>query len=470
MSSLHKGLNDYLKEGFCSFHTPGHKGNPEFFQGFNFPGWDLTELPGLDMLHVPIGIIADAQKKAAQVFGAEETYFLINGATAGNQAMLMGLEKTNGKVLIERQAHRSVMSALILTGLAPEYLSPVVHPEFNLPLGLDTQESLNYLKGSLAWHLTYPSYYGTTIDLNFFSVQRDRDFPGTLLLIDQAHGSHYLHDLFPPSALELGADMVLQSTHKTLSALTQGAMLHIHGSRINRSKLRQSLELLQSSSPSYLLLASLDSAGEYAQKRERWARLHEEVLKLRQNVKGLRILSDEDEGQFGIHQVDWSKILINTSSLGIPAPVCVEQLRKNYHIEPELWDNENILFVLGIGNTPEDVQRLTSGLQSLTKNLSINSDKKLYYKLNHRFEYPPLPPQQLTPREAFLASKRQVDLKESLGKIAGETISPYPPGVPLIVMGEEITPEVLEVLEYSNIRWQGWEGFAQKTLWVVDEV
>lgn len=466
MPNLHKGLQHYVQEGFRSFHTPGHKGKMEFFPDLDFPGWDLTELPGLDMLHVPVGIIAAAQKRAAAIFGAEETFFLVNGGTAGNQAMLLGLGQGQGKVLVERQAHRSLMSALVLTGLVPEYLPPVIHPEFNLPLGFDVRESLLKLETASTWHFTYPSYFGTTIDLRFLLAERDNRFSSTMILVDQAHGAHYLHNLFPPSALRLGADIVLHSTHKTLSALTQAAMLHIQGPRVRRARLRQALELLQSSSPSYLLLASLESAGEFASERYRWDRLHEEVLELRRNVKGLRILTEEDAGQYGIEQVDWSKILVNTSVLGVSAAECVDELRRTWKIEPELWDEENILFVLGIGNMPEDIRVLSRGLQNLIKLRKTGSFSRLNI---HRFAYPPLPPLRMTPREACLAPKQEITLRESLGRISGETISPYPPGVPLVVMGEEITSEVLEALKDREIRWQGWEGFARQTLMVVDE-
>ncbi|MHB1652500.1 MAG: aminotransferase class I/II-fold pyridoxal phosphate-dependent enzyme [Desulfitobacteriaceae bacterium] len=468
MPNLSEGLQNYLERGFRSFHTPGHKGKKEFFPGLDFPAWDLTELPGLDMLHSPQGIIAEAQRRAAQVFGAEESFFLINGGTVGNQAMLLGLGPVKGKILVERQAHRSVMAALVLTGLVPEYLPPVVHPEFNLALGLDEQKALRYLDKAEAWHFTYPSYYGTTPDLKFFLAERNERFPGVPILVDQAHGAHYLHDLFPPSALKLGADLVLQSTHKTLSALTQAAMLHVQGENVERARLKQALELLQSSSPSYLLIASLEQAGEFALNRERWDRLHDEVLKLYREVKGVRILTEADAGSFGIHRVDWSKILINTSPLGIPAPECVEQLRRDYRIEPELWDEENILFVIGIGNTPEDVRVLTAALQSLASQGLKSGSRQ---RVNHRrLELASYPFQRLSPREAFLAPKRQIRLKESLGLIAGESISPYPPGVPILVMGEEITVDILEALVISAIRWQGWEGFAEQMIWIVDEV
>ncbi|MDR3600088.1 MAG: amino acid decarboxylase [Desulfosporosinus sp.] len=473
MGALGEGLRRYQKQGFCSFHTPGHKGRQEFFNDLDFLGFDLTELPGLDMFHAPSGIIAKAQKRAAEIFGAEETFFLINGGTVGNQAMFLTLEDTASKrVIVERSSHRSVMAALVLSGLRPEYLRPTIHPDFNLALGFDVEKQGIPWQEVAACHVTYPSYYGTAFNLNQLLDERMRWGFNTPILVDQAHGSHYLGPLFPPSALKLGADLVLHSSHKTLSSLTQSAMLHVQGSRVSRTRLRQSLELLQSSSPSYLLLVSLERAGEFALDGGRWECLQEEVENLHRQVESsFRILSAKDVGTYGIHTIDWSKILINTLSLGISAPRCVEYLRKNFGIEPELWDEENILFMLGIGNTPGDIQRLTKSLESLAKFAHsasrVESEKRVK---NKRFRIPPPPQLVLSPRNAFFASKRQIPLKESLGQIVGETISPYPPGVPIIVMGEQMTGEVLgALLTAGEGRWQGWDGFKSQTIWIVEE-
>ena len=473
MGILGEGLSHYQKQGFCSFHTPGHKGRQEFFNDLDFLGFDLTELPGLDMLHSPSGIIAEAQIRAAGIFGAEETFFLINGGTVGNQVMFLAMEDTSFKrVVVERCSHRSVMSALVISGLKPDYVMPTIHPDFHLPLGFEVEKQQIPWQEISACHVTYPSYYGAAFDLNQLLDERMRLGFRTPILVDQAHGSHYLGPLFPPSALKLGADLVLHSTHKTLSALTQSAMLHVQGQRVSRPHLRQCLELLQSSSPSYLLLASLERAGEFALDFGRWECLQEEVEDLHRKVgKSFRILSQKDVGTYGIHTVDWSKILINTLGLGISAPRCVEYLRERFGIEPELWDEENILFMLGIGNTPEDVRWLTKGLESLADFApSIDFAESKKNVGNDRFRTPPMPHLVLSPRDAFLARKRQIPLRDSLGCIVGETISPYPPGIPLIVMGEEITYEVLNTLLIGRERrWQGWDGFESQTIWIVEE-
>ncbi|WP_018211900.1 aminotransferase class I/II-fold pyridoxal phosphate-dependent enzyme [Desulfitobacterium hafniense] len=465
-------LLQYEAQKLISFHTPGHKGKAEFFTDLHFPDQDLTELPGLDMLHSPAGVIAQAQARAAAVYQSDASFYLINGATVGNQGMFMALAGTGKrgkdlqlpKVLVERQSHRSVFSALVLSGCEPEYIPSVVHPEFGLPLGLKSIAEVD-LGEFLGVHLTYPGYYGTLPDLETIAAQRDRQAAQVSILVDQAHGSHYLSPLFPKGALAYGADLVLCSTHKTLSALTQAAMLHVQGSRIPLSALKEALELLQSSSPSYLLMASLERAVEHALESRRWELLHEAVQELHHRVGGaLRILNPQDVGTYGIAGLDWTKIMINTQRLGVAAPRCVEHLRKSYGIDPELWDDKNILFLLGIGNTPEEVEILTKGLLSLA---SLNKDvvaspEEMVFEI-------PLPPVRLTPRQAYFARKRKIPLAESVGHIVGESISPYPPGIPWIVMGEEMTPEILELLTRHKGRWQGWEDAGQG-VWIIEEV
>ena len=477
MLSLNNRLIEYEKEGLLSFHTPGHKGKAEFFVDLHFPAHDLTELPGLDMLHAPEGVIKRAQERASEIYGSESSFFLVNGGTVGNQGMFMALADSRGsspgKVLVERQSHRSVMGALVLSGLEPDYIRSIVHPEFKVPLGI-AWEGLNKLPSYSAIHLTYPSYYGTVIDLAQIIKEREEYSPQMSVLVDQAHGAHFLHDLFPAGALELGADIVMHSIHKTLSALTQGAMLHMQGPRISLAALKRSLEMLQSSSPNYLMMASLERAVETALNRKPWELLYEAVEELHYRAgKVVRILNKEDEGKYGIKELDWSKIFVNTSSLGIGAYQAVEFLRTKYKIQSEFWDEENILFYLGIGNTPEEVQQLTQGLLDLEK-LKGQSSKVGFSPQEESLQdiwlsgKGFLPPRRLTPREAFIAPKVKVPLKESIGKIVGESISPYPPGIPLIVMGEEMTQDILEIILAHKGKWQGWEE-PLKSIWVIEE-
>lgn len=474
MDSLEKALAGYCLNDWHSFHTPGHKGRKDLFASFLFPDYDLTELPGLDMLHNPQGVIAEAQKHAASVYGAEETFFLVNGASAGNQAMFMALmsEFPGKKIRLDRRAHRSVTNALVLSGLTPEYIAPIIHPDFKLPLGLDEGKFTEKLDSIGAIHVTCPSYYGTVINLKSMIKARDDFAPALPVLVDQAHGAHYLGDNFPPGAVKQGADLVVHSTHKTLDALTQAAMLHASGSRVDRQALKKSLEMLMTSSPNYLLMASLEKAVNSLVRFEVWDDLHAEVNQLRKKLNGpLRILTEDDIGNFGINGVDWSKLLINVSALGISAAEAVEVLRKSFRIEPELWDEENVLFLLGIGNRPEDIRILSRALEALVKMYpSEYGDRKKRKNKIFGTEQIALPPLLLTPREAWLAPKRKVKIKEALGKICGETISIYPPGIPLIAAGEEITPDCLDFFNRAReYNWQGWLGYKAGEILVVKD-
>ncbi|MDR3269889.1 MAG: amino acid decarboxylase [Peptococcaceae bacterium] len=476
MQDLNDEIARYLKQEYISFHTPGHKGRRDLLPEISFPAGDLTELPGLDQLLSPNGVIAKAQCRAAEIYGANESFFLINGATAGNHAMLLSIAAGSAeRVWLGRASHHSVASGLIISGLTPEYIMPVLHPDFNLYLGADLAPLLEHWSNDQAVHLTYPDYYGAAVHLAQVTAHRDRCLPDAPILVDQAHGAHYIHACFPPGALALGVDMVVQSAHKTLNALTQAALLHVRGSRYQPLRLRQCLDTLQSSSPSYLLMASLENALEYVTKENLWEDLREETEKLRARVsRCLRILSMEDAGTYGIWQVDWSKILVNTRPLGIKASICVDYLRRYWRIEPELWDEENILFVLGIGNTPDEVIRLRAGLESLlAKDFRAQhgsvADRIPPQSAEEDLAHLKLPPMKLTPRQAFFSAKREVFLQESVGQICGETVALYPPGIPLILMGEEVTPEVAEfMIAHADAFWQGWPGRDRQTLQIID--
>jgi len=470
VDALIQKLSSYSKLGMYSFHTPGHKGRADILSPLVSPDYDITELPGLDMLHNPQGVIAEAQRRAATAYGSEETFFLVNGATVGNQAMFLALASSlkGKKIRIERKAHRSVIGALILSGLTPEYIPAIIHHEFNLPLGLNVDDCFSHCEQVGAVHLTNPSYFGTVVDLNSIIKRRDREKPSIPILVDQAHGSHFMGSLFPQGAVGQGADLVVHSTHKTMAALTQAGMLHVKGVRVDKVSLKKALELLQTSSPSYLLMASLENAIDHLENNQLWGDLYGEVIRLHEELDGfLRILTTKDVGHFGIKEIDWTKILINVLPLGISASEAVEILRSSFNIEPELWDDFNILFMLGIGNKPEEVILLRKALENLVKRYPPK--KNIRHSLIDKEKTSHLPPVRLTPREAWLAPKREVRIKDSLGRIAGETISIYPPGIPLVAAGEEITSYVVDYLfRAEDYNWQGWQGFKQGVIQVLD--
>ncbi|MCL1790937.1 MAG: amino acid decarboxylase [Peptococcaceae bacterium] len=493
-ASMKDKLSDYVTHGRISFHTPGHKGRAEYFDGLRFPHCDLTELPELDCLSMPTGILAQAQRRAALAYGAEETFYLVNGATAGNLALLLavagtgtgtgtgthgpplggrredgdlcGITYQSGRyVYLDRSAHRSVMSALVLSGLTPRFVMPIMHPDFQLPLGSQVEDYWSGLDEAVpaAVHVTCPTYYGSALDMRRLLSLRDKLGAKTPVLVDQAHGAHWRCGLFPPNAVELGADGVVHSVHKTLAGLTQSGLLHIQGSRLDRSVLAQALYMVQSSSPSYLLMASLDSAVAQGDSADAWQGLLAEAQELREDLAGVyRVLEDNDIGSYGIAGLDGSKILVNTRPLGVSAGVVAEMLRLEYGIEPEFWDESNILFVMGVGNRPGEVVTLRRALRKLADQAVLRrGDSRLLptsqYGVNSGLEFSNfripepgsstvIPNMRLTPREAWLAPRRLLALRDCLGEIAAETVVTYPPGIPLVIAGEEITEEVMNVL------------------------
>jgi arginine decarboxylase len=443
-------------KGMRRFHTPGHKGKMPLLENMgsqSIADIDLTELPGLDNLHQPVGIIAEAQANCAQWLGVKHTFFLVNGASVGIQAAILGCTGPKDIVLIPRNAHKSVTAALILSGATPIYYLPEVHPEFGLPLGQACKPILDKLElhpeVKLLFGL-YPTYYGTTWDLEIVRA----NWNGTMV-VDEAHGAHLpFYEGFPKSATRLGADVVIQSSHKTLAAFTQAAMLHIgQACPVPSEYFLHALDILHTTSPSYLLMASLESAfwdGVEKGKNSHWSALVESCLQLKQQLlfNGIRVLNCRDIGNYGIAGVDPTKILIKTPSQG--ASEFVNRLVSRHGIQPELWDSENVLFLIGAGDTPETVKALEKAL--LVEFQSLHT-----FTLVH-FPNPAVPKQALTPREAYLSQKELIPFRDSVGRICGETLSPYPPGIPAIVPGEIIDKDMIEYINWSKdygIHWQG---------------
>lgn len=439
---------DYLAKHKVPFHTPGHKGGRGIASVLRNTDWarlDLTEVPELDDLHQPQGIIAAAQSNCAKCLNSDASFFLVNGASVGVQAALLATVAPGDKVLVPRNSHKSVISALILTGAQPIYYQPQVHPEFGLPLGQNISEVIQQLSPQVkAVVALYPSYFGTVWDLAQFRAQ----WQG-LLIVDEAHGAHFpFSPSLPPSALDLGADIIIQSTHKTLGALTQGAMLHLgSGSSVPKAAIGQALDILHTTSPSYLLLASLEAALWEAKEHGRckWAELTEGAIQLKDKLikRGIRVLNRSDIGTYGIVGLDESKILIHVSD----GYKVAQELAEHYGIQPELYDSHNVLFLLGVGDSFESF----SSLENALLNITVPAYTTI---VNHSL--PELPSQIMTPREAYFALKDTVSLKQSIGRICGETLAPYPPGIPIIVPGELITQEVVSFIErFRNFQWQG---------------
>ncbi|MFT9497018.1 aminotransferase class I/II-fold pyridoxal phosphate-dependent enzyme [Anaerosolibacter sp.] len=445
-------LLKHRKKGMVSFHVPGHKSG-KIYERFNYKNFtgqllsmDITEIPGADNLHAPEEMIREAQERAAKFYKADQTFFLVDGTSCGIIAMLMAVANPGDKVIVPRDCHKSVIHGLILGNITPIYIQPEVWAEKGISMGVRpeaVEKALKECPEAKAVLITYPNYYGVCSDIEAIATivhKYDK-----ILLVDEAHGSHFnLSELLPIPALEAGADIAVQSTHKTLPAFTQASMLHVRSEKIDIHRLKVMLAMQQSTSPSYLLMASLDMARFIAESEGKFLMSHLlghiEAFKSQVEQSGkIKILGKTEAEAHGAKSVDPTKILIDMINPGIQGTVLEELLRTKYHIQLELANINIALAVATIGNERNDFDRLAHGL------LNIKDGKGIAHK---RIETPlysyQLPKMKLTPRQSIYMKKTTVDFTDSSGKISGEYIIPYPPGIPILCPGEELTTEVIE--------------------------
>ncbi|MDF2520668.1 MAG: aminotransferase class I/II-fold pyridoxal phosphate-dependent enzyme [Clostridia bacterium] len=448
-----KALKDYAEEGLSYFHMPGHKGGNVFKKtgltefDIELLRMDVTEVPGIDNLHCPEGAIETAQERAAKAFGAEHTFFLVNGTTGGIYSMIMAATKPGDKVIIPRNCHRAVTGAVILGKLHPVYISPEFDVRLEIASGISTEAVLKAVQqnpDAKAVVVTNPTYYGVCSDLE--KLAEIAHSHNMLLLVDEAHGAHFaFNKRLPKSALECGADMVAQSTHKTLTSMTQSSMLHVRSERVDIDKLKLFLQLTQTTSPSHILLASLDTARYIMQ--EKGEKLLDDVIdwcdsfrKEMEAVKGIHCLGSKDIGRDGIYDFDRTRLTVNLSELNISGTEADKLLRSKFKLQVEMADLNNIVAICSVGDTESDIEKLAQALKHIAsdapeKHKTSGYKPKIYSKI---------PKMELMPWEAVYRQSEDVPLMQSVGCISGEMIIPYPPGIPIVMPGEVITREILD--------------------------
>lgn len=450
-------LNDDKK--ITPFHMPGHKKgkgvSEKFSKAFkerNF-SLDLTEIPGLDDLHKASSVIKQAQEQAAKLFGADKTFFLVNGTTVGIHSAIMSVCRDGDKIIMPRDVHRSVLGGCILSGAHPVYLSTVIDPEFIIPYPPSPTEIEEAIKNNptvKAVFLTYPSYYG--ISANIKQIVQLVHNKGIPLIVDEAHGAHFkFSSKLPVSALEAGADISIQSTHKTLGALTQASMLHVKSSLVNAEEVSMYLRLLQSTSPSYLLMASLDATTEHLTNfgEELIEKTLDTAFMVRDEIDkipGLKCLNTEISGRNEIYSCDPTKLYISSRDIGLTGYELEEILLHDYKIQVELSDRYSVLCMLTFGNTNSDAVKLVEALQDISNKREKQQFEKLEYRITDNIL--PAPKVVISPRKAWLAKRKKVLLKSAIGGISCEMVAPYPPGIPIVCPGEEITSEVLSAIDF----------------------
>ncbi|WP_188383889.1 aminotransferase class I/II-fold pyridoxal phosphate-dependent enzyme [Ornithinibacillus halotolerans] len=442
---LFNELVKFSNQDPISFHVPGHKNGEIFIRKakeyfHSILSIDLTEISGLDDLHAPHGIIKNAQDLAADFFGANHTFYLVGGSTVGNLAMILSVCNPGEKVIVQRNSHKSIMNGLELCGAKPIFISP----EYNSTQKRYTAPSYETVEQAILDHpdakaliLTYPDYFGNTYNIErMIGLAHQHQIP---VLVDEAHGVHFvLGNPFPKSALVLGADVVVQSAHKMAPAMTMASFLHINSSLISKEVIGHYLQLLQSSSPSYPLMASLDVARSFLATVTR-----EELVKLIDSSKYVRELFQLGKHWTVLPSDDPLKItlLVHNGLSGYDVASAFEE----HSIYPELATDNHVLFVHGLHEFKEEKR-----VEKIIK--SLNEEYK--YQTNHatiessKLFKEPVTELAVNYHEMLHLQRQTTRLGEANGMIAAEAVIPYPPGIPVILKGEYITKEQIELLQH----------------------
>ena len=442
MASLYDKLIEYNKSDYYGFHMPGHKRNEKMF-GTRLPyGIDITEIDGFDDLHHAETLIKDQEERAAHLYKAEETHFLVNGSTVGILSAILGVTNRGDKILVARNCHKSVYNAMELNGLRPIY----IYPEYEKDLQINGEVSsekieilLNENPDVKAVMIVSPTYDGVLSNVEKIAqIVHKRGIP---LIVDEAHGAHFgFHPYFPENSNVKGADIVIHSVHKTLPSLTQTALIHINGEIVDREKVRKYLHMLQSSSPSYILMASIDRCMELLESEgdtlfELYAQRIDVLRTELQGLKHLEILQTE--------QFDRSKFLISVKKTGITSKKLADILLHTYHLQMEMTGGTYVLAMTALGDTKEGFERLKRALFEIDQSLS---DEKQEDHLPVELPKLPLVCTNEEIERKKCGNEELILWKASIGRISTEYAYVYPPGIPLIVPGEQITQEAIQVL------------------------
>jgi len=451
---IRDALNGLKKNRTVPFDIPGHKrgkGNPALleFLGDKCLSLDVNSMKCLDNPCHPTSVIREAEQLAAEAFRASHAYFMLNGTSSAVQAMIMYAVKAGDKIILPRNVHRSVLTALVICGAVPVYVRPMVNERLGIELGMP----LAYLKEAIVQNpdakavlLNNPTYYGICSDL--VGITETAHNHGMLVLVDEAHGTHFnFGKNLPISGMAAGADLVAVGMHKSGGSLTQSSLL-LAGPSVNSNYLRQIINLTHSTSGSYLLLASLDISRRYLAMSGK--KIFRKVLEMAEYAReeinaigGYYAYSREIIDGEGVFDFDRTKLSVNTLDLGIAGIEVYDILRDEYDIQAEFGDISNILSYISIGDRYRDIERLIGALADIKRR--FKKDKLIISSMDYI-----APKVAMTPQEAFYLNKRHLPIKQSVGSICAEFVMCYPPGIPILAPGEEITKEIVEYIEYSK--------------------
>ncbi|KAJ49943.1 arginine/lysine/ornithine decarboxylase [Clostridium tetanomorphum] len=448
---LVKGVLNYVKENNISFTMPGHKNGKGFFattEGKTLLGnlikCDITEVDGVDNLHKAEGIIKESSDLLSTFYGSKKSYFLVNGSTSGNLIMIFSSFNEGDKIIVDRNCHKSIFNGIIMRKLKPIYIKNIIDNKYNAPFSIDMEHFLKVIeknKDAKGIVLTYPNYYGICFDLEKV-IKKVKKY-NMKVLVDSAHGAHFgVNNRLPCSAVKLGADMVVVSAHKTLPSLTQTAFLHINNNEYIE-KVEFYFSVFSSTSPSYLLMCSMDYSRYYLEcygesAYENLINLSEEYRKKIDKLNNINILSRNYVRDKYNYDIDITRYVLNLKN-GYNASLLLDYLRKK-GIQCEMSDTFNLVLIFSPFNNEEDFEYLYKILNEcdLKKFKSKPIEIKNYC----------MPESRLFPYEVIERKKNKVKLNQAVGRICGENIIPYPPGIPIIMMGEIIDKDIIYMLKY----------------------
>lgn len=440
MERLYKKLERYGQSDFYPFHMPGHKRNLASSAG-KFPfERDITEISGFDNLHHAEGILKEAQENAAQLYGTRRCFFSVNGSTAALLSAISACVSKGGSILVARNCHKAVYHALYLRELQPVY----IYPHEDSRLGINGGISPSCVERYLEEHpeveavlITSPTYDGIVSNVEKIAEIAHRH--EVLLIVDEAHGAHFrFSEYFPVSAADLGADIVIQSFHKTLPSMTQTAVLHVCSDRVDVEKVKQFMAIYQTSSPSYILMASIDACVDKMQKdgQQMFREFTFQLEKARQRLSQCQKIQLVQPGMLDstdVFDYDRSKLLFSTVGTSMNGHELHARLRDEFHIEMEMEAENYVLGIAAVGDTEEGFERLCSAIEKIDAETETETDAG-----QERTSYAKMK-QVLSIAQAMDAQQRRFPLEESIGKISGEFAYLYPPGIPILVPGEQIS-------------------------------
>lgn len=451
---IYEALEEFKTMRIVPFDVPGHKrgkGNPELtrFLGEKCLSVDVNSMKPLDNLCHPVSVIKEAEQLAAKALHAAHAFFMVNGTTSSVQAMVLSACKKGDKIILPRNVHRSVINALILCGAIPIYINPQTNERLGIALGMrleDVKDAIAKHPDAKAILVNNPTYYGICSNLKAITELAHRH--NMMVLVDEAHGTHfYFGENLPLSAMQADADMASVSMHKSGGSLTQSSFL-LCGKRVNADYVRQIINLTQTTSGSYLLLSSLDISRKYLalHGKEIFQRVVDLCEYARNEINEIGdyyAYSKELINGDTVYDFDITKLSVNTLDVGLAGIEVYDLLRDEYDIQIEFGDIGNILAYVSVGDSQKNIERLIGALSEIRRR--YQKDKS--GMLRHEYINPKVV---FSPQEAFYSEKTSLPITQSVGKICCEFVMCYPPGIPILAPGEEITQEIVDYILYAK--------------------